>query len=488
MTDERRDDEILGRALARAIETIDVNETPFERSRIATAPTRRRGFPIWQVGAAAAAVVLALALGSWILRPTEGVPGVAASPTATPAPASATPSPTAIATVAPGQLDHYKVYFARDGLPPVGAHVDNAGIGATALERIASRLGGLARASAPSGSTNAFPGSGVDIRSWMSIGISADLVTVDYGVPGGDWKVRGSAQSLALVQQLVYTATEEPGIRRLLVTQNGGSPATLDQFVWDKPLAREDVSSYGTAGSRNAAAGHGTTSGPVLTLTTRTSVEQVTRGLARVVIEAQGASASDQHPDFNVEVVQNDEAARPLGGKWRLVATVARGTDSTTGTRIVDATPLRSLVATARSNNTMVYEIGLDDLRPWRIALLMNPLRIVIDIGGIPSSIVASNAVYVPVPGATVGRTFTVAGVADNFEANVVIRVRDARGTEVYKTSTTATNCCDPGGTFDTSITLPASVSGNVTLEVLEASAKDGSDLKVIAIPLTVRQ
>src|SRR5437899_10725219 len=34
-------DEILGRALARAIETIDLNQTPYERSRIATAPARR---------------------------------------------------------------------------------------------------------------------------------------------------------------------------------------------------------------------------------------------------------------------------------------------------------------------------------------------------------------------------------------------------------------------------------------------------------------
>jgi hypothetical protein len=36
-------------------------------------------------------------------------------------------------------------------------------------------------------------------------------------------------------------------------------------------------------------------------------------------------------------------------------------------------------------------------------------------------------------------------------------------------------------------VTLPASVSGNVTLEVLESSPKDGSDIKVIRIPLTVR-
>ena len=31
-TDEPRDDEILGRALSRAIETSDVNETPYDRS------------------------------------------------------------------------------------------------------------------------------------------------------------------------------------------------------------------------------------------------------------------------------------------------------------------------------------------------------------------------------------------------------------------------------------------------------------------------
>ena len=41
MSDERRDDEILGRALGRAIETIEVNETPFAQARIATMGERR---------------------------------------------------------------------------------------------------------------------------------------------------------------------------------------------------------------------------------------------------------------------------------------------------------------------------------------------------------------------------------------------------------------------------------------------------------------
>ena len=42
-------------------------------------------------------------------------------------------------------------------------------------------------------------------------------------------------------------------------------------------------------------------------------------------------------------------------------------------------------------------------------------------------------------------------------------------------------------GTFDTRIAIPTSVTGNVTLEVFEASAKDGSPQGVTQIPLTVR-
>lgn len=490
MTDERRDDEIIGRALSRAIETIDVNQTPFERSRIAMAP-RRRGFPLWQVAAGSAAIVLALALGTWFMRPTEGQPGVAASPTAT-ASATTAPSPTAVATVAPGTLDHYRVYFARDGLPPVGAHVDNAGIGATAAERIASRLSSLPSASAPAGATNVFPrgASAPSLSGAAAVKLAGDLATIDYTVPNGDWLVRGAATTIALMQQIVWTAAEEPGIRRVLVTQNGGQPTTIDQYQWSMPFARENVSVYDDRGGNllQGVAGNGSTGGPLRTLTTRTSTDQLAPGLSRVVIEAQGGPV-DEHPDFSVSLVENDEANKPLGGKWMLQVTVARSVDTTTGVKIIDRTPLRSLLAASGKGpgDATIYEIGLDDLRPWRTAVLINPVRIVIDIGGINSSIAGRNAVYSPTPGATVSRTFTVSGVAQNFEANVVIRVKNAQGAEVYKSSTTATNCCEPGGTFEATVTLPTSVSGNVTLEVLESSAKDGSDLKLIQVPLTVR-
>src|SRR5688572_8185188 len=114
MTDERRDDEILGRALARAVETIEVNETPYERSRLVLRPLRRPMFAAWQFAAAAAAVVLTVAIGSWLAAPRQGTePGpVAASGTPTPT-TSETATPTPPAFTSP--LDHQRVYFTRDG-------------------------------------------------------------------------------------------------------------------------------------------------------------------------------------------------------------------------------------------------------------------------------------------------------------------------------------------------------------------------------------
>ena len=91
-TNEPRDDEILGRALSRAIETAEVEETPYDRSRIGLRPLKR-GTSFWRVAALAACIVIAGALGSTLLeRPTIDGP-VAASPTAPSGPSSApTPS------------------------------------------------------------------------------------------------------------------------------------------------------------------------------------------------------------------------------------------------------------------------------------------------------------------------------------------------------------------------------------------------------------
>jgi hypothetical protein len=491
MTDERRDDEILGRALARAIETIDLNETPYERSRIATQPVRR-GFPLWQIGAAAAAIVLALALGAWFTRPLEGGP-VAGSPSPTIPP---TTQPGATQSPAPsGAFVATRVFFVRDLLPPLSASLPSGGAH-IAVDSIVERVAVTHAApgsAVPSGAVN--PLAVVPLRAdgtSVSAAINGDTADVQFDLPTG-WGVHGAAQVQALVQQLVYVITEEPGIRKARITEKGKASAVIDGLVVDRPLSREDVTDYSEPGSTKAVQGFGDASpNTARTLTTATSVESVAPGLARFVVttDLQNVAPGQIYPDFKVEVFANDETAKPLGGKWRMVITV-NGTD-TGGARAdtTDKSPLRSVVVMAPKClgcTGTIYELGLDDLRPWRTAVLTNPVRIVVDIGGDPRMITGSNAVYTPLYGATVAHTFTVSGIEHNFEANVLIRVKDARGNEIYRSSTTGTNCCDPGGTFQASVTLPASVSGNVTLEVLEASPKDGSDTKVIAVPLVVR-
>src|SRR5207249_9894635 len=85
MSDERRDDEILGRALGRAIETLHVNETPYERSRMASPAERRARFGLPQVAATIAGVALAVALGALFNRVRETLEAPAVGhPTAAP--------------------------------------------------------------------------------------------------------------------------------------------------------------------------------------------------------------------------------------------------------------------------------------------------------------------------------------------------------------------------------------------------------------------
>jgi hypothetical protein len=392
-----------------------------------------------------------------------------------------------------------RVFFVRDMLPPVSANALAHGPAPTAAEqRVGQRIGAAhdaAPGTVPAGAANplALIGAittptGISASYGIAVTISGDTANLAFTLPNG-WQMHGAAQVQALIQQIVYVATEEPGIRKARITEQGKSNAVIDGLIVDKPLSREDVTDYDHVGSTATAKGLGDASSAASRkLTTRTSVDTAGIALARFVVETdlQTISPTISYPDFKVDVVQNDDAARPLGGKWRMVVTV-NGTDTSTGTQIIDASPVRSIVTTTQGTNT-VYEIGMDDLRPWRTAIAYNPFRIIVDIGGDPRTIFGdTNAVYAPAYGAAVGRTFQVSGIAHNFEAHVSIRVLDDKQKEIYRGNTTATNCCDPGGTFDATVQLPANVTGNIYLEVFEASAKDGSDTKLIRVPLTVR-
>ena len=496
MTDERRDDEVLGRALSRAIETQTPNETPFERSRIAGRPARG-GFSLWQFAGVAAALVLALAFGSWFTRSTDTGP-VASS--ATPTAAGSNPSTTSAPASATPTTDTTRTFFVRDLLPPVSAFIPGTTTQARPDQRIAARLTATwtaPAASVPFGAANPValvgrtttPTGGSGSFGVSVLAVNGDTASVELDLPNG-WSVRGAAQVQALVQQLVYVITEEPGIRKARITEKGKTSAVIDGLIVDKPLSREDVTDYSSLGSLQSARGLGERGGPQRVAHASHSVDAVAPGLTRLVVQIDppAGQPTRRYPDWNVNVSSNPETFSPDGGKWQLTLEIFDTVDAMQGVVVDGRAPLRSITTGVGFGGTpLTYVLALDDLRPWRTAIAYNPFRIIVDIGGDPRMIDSNNAVYAPTYGATVGRTFQVTGIAQNFEANVVIRVRDEKEKEILLTHTTATNCCEPGGTFDATVQLPAGVTGKIYLEVFEGSAKDGSELKLIRIPLTVR-
>jgi len=77
-----------------------------------------------------------------------------------------------------------------------------------------------------------------------------------------------------------------------------------------------------------------------------------------------------------------------------------------------------------------------------------------------------------------------IRGTANTFEATLEWALRDAAGATLGKGFATAT--CGTGcrGTF--TIEQPVAGRGDVTLRVFERSAKDGSETKVVEIPLVL--
>jgi hypothetical protein len=507
-SNEPRDDEILGRALSRAIETADVSETPYESSRIA-ARSVRRGTSFWRVTALAASILIAVALGSTLLeRPAIDGP-VAASPTVSPG--SSSPVATSGPAVTTAPQDQIWVYFARDGLPPTGGFATGSFNDSGPGSRILSRLNALRDARAvPPGTTNPFAppprtqsGSG-SFGIFVSV-IQGDLVTVEFDSSNG-WGVSGSAQSLALLQQLVYTITEEPGVRRTLIKEKGKPNAVIDQLVIDKPLTREDVLGYASAAPQSIEDPGDDTVADVVDW--RASVDDVAPGLGRFVVELKPTNTTEPrpYPKFTATLERPTQEKRTDDGKWVIRLELPDAVwQQPQGEAFhccplkqVGKTPIRQVAAYPLGANpapipgTGAYRgvgfgITLDDARPWRVTVLHSPLRLVVDVGGTPQAISESVAVYAPRAGAT-SRTVTINGLARAFEANVAWRIKDSAGRKVAEGFTTASIGSSPAwGSFQTTATIPANVSGNVTLEVFWASPRDGSDMGLVQVPLTIR-
>jgi hypothetical protein len=228
------------------------------------------------LGAAAAAGVTVGGLSAAPQRAPEPTAAVAAIPTSTPdtrtplptrtlTPTQApTPSPThaPIVQTKPAPAEHAVptfiatprptptpeprgravVFFAsRQGIP-VAVDEPKAAGGQSVSDRVFFRFAALktTKAAGPPAYVNLFPTMKATFvettvleRGVVAIGFIVGQMYGDWGVPPDDVKL--------LLQQIVYTATEEPGIDRVLITQNGGKPAVINGKTYDKPLAREDV-------------------------------------------------------------------------------------------------------------------------------------------------------------------------------------------------------------------------------------------------------
>jgi hypothetical protein len=95
-------------------------------------------------------------------------------------------------------------------------------------------------------------------------------------------------------------------------------------------------------------------------------------------------------------------------------------------------------------------------------------------------------AVAMPQSGMRVTSPVTIAGSADVFEATVSIRVLDANGDVISETFAMAT--CGTGcrGDFTTQVDVHIDAEQPGTIQVFESSAKDGSMINTVEIPVTL--
>jgi Sporulation and spore germination len=169
-----------------------------------------------------------------------------AAPVARP---TAVPSPAETVSASPtGATFGWTVYFARDLANPVAVTVDGPPPAVTIELRVHQRMEALAAAprSRDGGAFNVLARMTARLAS---VTVSGDLASLDYSVPSGNWGVDGSAMLRAFVQQVIYTASEEPGIASVLITQDGGQEAVIggEGLVISAPQTRAGLGYEGLA-------------------------------------------------------------------------------------------------------------------------------------------------------------------------------------------------------------------------------------------------
>lgn len=173
-------------------------------------------------------------------------PAVAATATA----AAPTPAPGVIVPGIPTPVPVPKrfpavsavVYVARAGQTPLAVPVTGAGAGSSSADRVYWRLRALPKAPAPSGSVNFAALSGASL---IAVTVEGDgSVTLEYRLTGGTWGFWSQQDLRLLMQQIVFTATEEPGVDTVILKRFGGEvvPIRPDEvWTFQVAMSREDA-------------------------------------------------------------------------------------------------------------------------------------------------------------------------------------------------------------------------------------------------------
>jgi hypothetical protein len=156
-----------------------------------------------------AAAALGLLVGVLTI-PRAALEGPSPTPTATTAASTAATSPS-------GPRAH--VYVVAEGRPPLRVESTYPLIEGTLLTRVASRIDGLRATSLPAGYVNPYLTSTARLERVTHD--EPSVISLWFVVRDDDWGVPAD-QAKLLLQQLVWTTTEEPGIELVRIWQNQG--------------------------------------------------------------------------------------------------------------------------------------------------------------------------------------------------------------------------------------------------------------------------
>lgn len=94
--------------------------------------------------------------------------------------------------------------------------------------------------------------------------------------------------------------------------------------------------------------------------------------------------------------------------------------------------------------------------------------------------------VETPGPFTSVPTTLRLTGTSNTFEASLHVQVVAENGTVLVDEPAQATSGTGTRGTFDITVTVDAAPGDAITLRVFEYSAKDGSEVNIVELPLTI--